>query len=92
MYISEFSNPITSFDFESSKYHLMLASGVMNSEDIEASEPIFNPQTTFGITKEKINLKQSRVRSFIMSIYIRMLAIIPRINQFIFMYLYIRFS
>ena len=85
---------MTSFDFESNKYHLMLASGVMNSEDIEASEPIFNPQTTFGITKEKINLKQSRVRSFIMSIYIRMLAkyIIPRINQFIFMYLYIRFS
>ena len=65
---------MTSFDFESNKYHLMLASGVMNSEDIEASEPIFNPQTTFGITKEKINLKQSRVRSFIMSIYIRMLA------------------
>ena len=86
MYISEFSNPVTSFDFESNKYHLMLASGVMNSEDIEASEPIFNQQATFGITKEKINLKQSRVGSFIMSIYIR---INPRINQIIFcMYIY----
>ena len=74
MYISEFSNPITSFDFESSKYHLMLASGVMNSEDTEASEPIFNQQATFGITKEKINLKQSRVESFIMSIDISMLS------------------
>ena len=69
----------------------MLASGVMNSEDTEASEPIFNQQATFGITKEKINLKQSRVRLFIMSIYIRMLAkyINPRINQIIFcMYIY----
>ena len=83
MYISEFSNPITSFDFESNKYHLMLASGVMNSEDIEASEPIFNPQTTFGITKEKINLKQSRVRSFIMSIYIRMLLFRESINSYL---------
>ena len=65
----------------------MLASGVMNSEDTEASEPIFNQQATFGITKEKINLKQSKVGSFIMSIYIRNIVlkyINPRINQIIF--------
>ena len=72
--ISELSNPITSFDFEGTKYHLMLASGVMTSEDTEAFEPIFNQKANFGITKEKISLKQSMVRPCIMSIYIRVLS------------------
>ena len=74
MYISEISNPITSFDFEGKKYHLLLASGVMTSEDTVAFEPIFNQKANFGITKEKISLKQSMVRPCIVSIYIRVLA------------------
>ena len=85
--ISEVSNPITSFDFEGKKYHLMLASGVMTSEDTETFEPIFNQKTNFGITKEKISLKQSMVRAWIMSIYIIVLTnYIPITKNNILMY------
>ena len=92
MCISEVSNPITSFDFEGKKYHLMLASGVMTSEDTEAFEPIFNQKANFGITKEKISLKQSMVRPCIMSIYIRVKSIIPITKNNILMYVFMPFS